>query len=499
MSKYVLVNRRAGKFTPEEKIASRAAVAAALGVLGDVEVLDDHAPDDELARRVVVLEMSDAEAGAFRRNLTPESDVFLEPLIRRQLVRRRPVELQGAILASPLAAAANYSVVIRGNGAPLAGIEIYFYLQDAAGQRRLVKATTDAAGAAAIAVPQGQHVSFVEPIPYAGYWIMLVEAPPSGSAIDCIPIANASPNGAWWHEVLGVDPQSAAPKGRGIRVGVIDTGCGPHRNLAHVNLAGVFHNGGSAPPAQAVDVAEHGTHTTGIVGARPTAAGDYAGLATEAELFHVRVFASEDDGPSQGDIIRAIDCLSRDNRCDLINLSLGGGPPSEAEEDAIRDASERGTVCICSTGNSAGPVLYPAAYPECVAVGAIGRLGWAPPSTFSAGNRPHDPAKLGRDNLFLATFSCFGPQVACVGPGVGIVSTVPDHGGQTGLYMEMDGTSMASPAVAGALAVILSRDAAFATLPRDISRYKQAKLLLSQHCRSIGLAAQYEGRGLPVA
>ena len=104
---------------------------------------------------------------------------------------------------------------------------------------------------------------------------------------------------------------------------------------------------------------------------------------------------------------------------------------------------------------------------------------------------------LGLDNLFLAAFSCFGTNLACAAPGVGIVSTVPDRGTQKGLYMEMDGTSMASPAACGVLAVILSKDAAYLASPRDISRTTVARNLLAQHCKPIGLAVKYEGRGLP--
>jgi subtilisin len=182
----------------------------------------------------------------------------------------------------------------------------------------------------------------------------------------------------------------------------------------------------------------------------------------------------------------------------LINMSLGGGPPSAAEEDAIRDAMERGTLCICSAGNSAGPIEYPAAYPVCEAVSAVGLVGWAPAGTFSANNRPQDPAKMGTDNLFLASFSCFGPSLACAAPGVGIVSTVPDKNGFVGAYMEMDGTSMASPAACGTLAVILSRDKIYRSLARNSTRSKRASLLLAQHSKPFGLAVMFEGRGLPV-
>ena len=116
--------------------------------------------------------------------------------------------------------------------------------------------------------------------------------------------------------------------------------------------------------------------------------------------------------------------------------------------------------------------------------------------TFSESNRPQEPAKLGQQHFFLAAFSCFGPTLACIAPGVGIISTVPDRLGTTDLYMEMDGTSMASPAACGTLAVILSKDPMYKTLPRDISRTNAARTLLAQHCQPIGLAVTFEGRGL---
>jgi subtilisin len=271
-----------------------------------------------------------------------------------------------------------------------------------------------------------------------------------------------------------------------------------------VQLAAVCVDGKIEPGADATDKAEHGTHTSGIIGAKPTRPGDYAGMAPDCELFHARVFKGErpQDGPSQADIINAIDVLSRDKGCDLINMSLGGGPRSAAEEDAIRDAAERGTLCVCSAGNDGGAINYPGAYSECASVSAIGQLGWAPAGTFSAGNRPQQADKFGTNNLFLAAFSSYavpgsGGTLACCGPGVGIVSTVPAHGGILAPYMEMDGTSMASPAACGLLAVVLANDAHYTALPRDISRTNAARAMLATHCRSITLAAKYDGHGLP--
>jgi subtilisin len=106
---------------------------------------------------------------------------------------------------------------------------------------------------------------------------------------------------------------------------------------------------------------------------------------------------------------------------------------------------------------------------------------------------------MGQDNLFLATFSSFGPALACAAPGVGIISTVPDRNGYKRAYMEMDGTSMASPAACAALAVVLSGDAAYNALSRDGSRSQRARLVLAQNCKPFGLPVKYEGRGLPTA
>ena len=499
MPQYVLVNRRSGKFTDSSKVASRAAVQTTLGMLTSARIISDHRPQDPLARHVVLLDADAEQVATMRANMPADS--ILELAVRRSLHHRVPIELRPAIphTASAKAKGVRYSLAVTAGGAALPNIDLMLYLRDPGGQIQNTTVKTDAKGKLSFPVPVGFQIAFVEPIPYAGFWIMLVDAPPSGSTVDCLPIAKAKAGGAgWWHEAMGVDVSNAA-RGSGIKAGVIDTGCGPHRNLNHVTLVGAFVDGKTLQPSEARDVVEHGTHTSGIIGARPTKASDYAGMAAGCDLFHARVFKGEgpQDGPTQADIINAIDSLSRDHGCDLINMSLGGGPKSEAEEDAIRDALERGTLCICSAGNDNGPIEFPGAYSECAAVSAIGLIGWAPAGTFSANNRPHEAAKMGQDNLFLAAFSCFGPTLSCAAPGVGIVSTVPDRDGHVGAYMEMDGTSMASPAACGALAVILSQDETYKALPRDASRSKRAALALAQHCKPFGLPVKFEGRGLP--
>jgi subtilisin len=500
MPQYVVLNRRSGCFTAGEKIASRATVQTTLDLLTSSQVVADHCPADPLARQVTVIDADADQVAAFRSQVPAAT--IIEPVIRRDLQRCLvPIELQEAILDAPVitAAGSTYEATITASGAALANAEVLLYLRAPDGGIQVTRVRTDASGKVQAGVPQGSSVAFVEAVPYAGFWIMLAEVPPSGSTIDGVAIAKASAaGGGWWHEAMKIDLADDT-RGSGIKVGVIDTGCGPHPSLAHVTLVGAFVDGLVLPASQTEDVAEHGTHTSGIIGARPTQAGDYAGIAIGCDLFHARVFKGKepDDAPTQADIVNAIDSLSRDHHCDLINMSFGGAPSSQAEEDAIQDAAERGTLCICSAGNKAGAINYPAAYPECTAVSAIGKEGIAPAGTFSAHNRPNVESKIGQDGLFLASFSCFGPTLACAAPGVGIVSTVPDRDGFVDAHMEMDGTSMASPAACAALAVILSQDALYQVLPRDLSRTLRAKFLLAQHCRHFGLVVDFEGKGLP--
>lgn len=498
MPRYVLVNRRAGKYTAEAKRASRAQVATVIARLDrSAKIVADRNPKDELARRVVILDSDASAIEKVQGSLHP--DAVLEPLIRRPLHRRLPA---GFVHAMPTTASASvkpstpYRVMITAGGHVLEGIQVTFYYRGASGHSHQLNVVTNKDGVAGMEVPDGFHVSVVQPFPNSGFWTMLADAPRSGSSIDCLRLAEAGAGGeGWWHKEMGIDVHDLR-RGSGIKVGVIDTGCGPHPNLAHVKLAGVFVDGGSLPADQATDVSQHGTHTTGIIGARPTRNGNYAGMAADCDLFHVRVYKSEDEPPSTADLINAIDSLSRDHGCDLINMSLGGGSPSEGEEDCIRDAVERGTLCICSAGNETGQIDFPASYDECAAVSAIGLTGWAPTGTFSASHRPEDSTKMGKKNLFLAAFSNFGHSLMCAGPGVGIISTVPSKGGGDS-YMEMDGTSMSSPAVCGVLAAILSKDHKYKALARDVSRTSAARKLLAEHSVTFGLPVKFEGRGLP--
>ena len=96
MPRYVLVNRRAGKFTAEQKHASRAAVAMTLARFqGSSRIVSDKDPADELARRVVVFDADASRVASIQASLPP--DAVLEPLIRRSLHFKMPIELRRAL------------------------------------------------------------------------------------------------------------------------------------------------------------------------------------------------------------------------------------------------------------------------------------------------------------------------------------------------------------------------------------------------------------------
>jgi subtilisin len=354
---------------------------------------------------------------------------------------------------------------------------------------------TDAAGRCGFQIPLGNTPLVAVIVPAGGFWSMIVRGMALASGVDCPPLPSDGPLG-WWHDILGLDTFDAG-LGAGIKVGVADTGVGPHQSLAHVRLAGSFIDGDMLAPASAADVDVHGTHVSGIIGARPSRPHDYGGVAPGCDLTVGRIFRGPNDGASNADIANAIDALSKVHQVDIINLSLGATTPSEVVHDAIIDAAERGTLCICAAGNDASAVNFPAAFPEAFAVGAVGMQGWGPTGSIAGSRLPIQPNLFGSRKLFAANFSSNGNEIQCAGPGVGIISPVPNPFGGDILHGALDGTSMACPAVTGSLAVLLSANVGYLALPRDRSRSQAARRILTEALRDVGLPPTFAGRGIP--
>jgi subtilase family protein len=493
MARYVMANRRAGKFQESDKKASRAAIQSAFTNLfaNSVDVVNDLNPADELARRVMVMECDPEEANAKAANLP--ADVLFEP----EILHFPTALLARAGTATLFAAAAGpqvtFTALITGAGTPIRGAQVLLFLVDGANRQTRLTHTTDASGRVTFTFPSTLRPLGVIAEPAGGCWSTVFRNPPSGATLDCPAIADVGPID-WWHRQVGIS-QFDLNRGAGIKVGVIDTGVGPNGCLAHVVSVGAFING-AHDPAGGADVDSHGSHTTGTIGARPVSSNERAGIAPGVSLFNARVFPDADTGASQADIANALDELSRNRRVDLVNLSLGAPSPSQIELDAIRDAVERGTLCVCAAGNDGGAVGWPAAFAETVAVSAIGLKDTVPRGSTSATSVPTDAAKIGKHKLYLASFSNFGAEVDCCAPGVGIVATVPERFGLVRPYAAMDGTSMASPVACGALAALLADSPSYQALT-GAARTAEARAILAAHVRSIGLAATFQGLGMP--
>ena len=503
MARYVLSNRRAGKFDAGEKRASRVAMEESFLLLEPgADVVSRLAPADDTAREVIVFDANPAEVAI--KTATAGPDVLIEPEILHfptatlpmDMARLARAQAPGAVLAG---SGVKFTTAVKGGTKALPKAEVTLILRANGGRQNALTTLTDAKGKATFSFSRAWTPAALIVIPAGDHWTMVVRGPVSGATVTCPPLPDTGPLG-WWHDVLGLS-SPAYELGEGITVGVIDTGAGPHRDLAHVVDAGAFVDAGHTTSTGAGrDVGSHGSHVCGTIGARPKlTSGRPGGIAPGVTLMVARVFANQDSGANQGDIANAIDHLSRERGADLLNMSLGAPVPSEISRDAIIDAAERGTLCICAAANSGGPVEYPAAFPESVAVSALGLEGWGPPGSLASIRLPQEPDKFGNDNLYLANFSCFGPEIDCAAPGVGIIATVPERFGLVAPYLAMDGTSMASPAACGLLAAVLSASADYLGLPRDVTRSERARAILRQVGRDVGLAPQYQGRGVPSA
>lgn len=499
MARYVIASRRSGRFTRGEKVVARGAMDMLVSRMpGGVAVVEDRDPPDPTARRVILVEASAAQARSIAQALP--GDVILEPeILHWPGSGVPPADFASAHrrhLDGPVSSGAETAIDVRvtGAGRPLGGAAVTAYLRGWGRIERSVTALTDADGHALVRFGDFFRASALRIDPAGGFWSMMVRGPAAVVDIDCPALPEDGPLG-WWHRALGLSAPRA-DAGRGIRIGVIDTGAGPHPALDRVRSIGAFIGGDALAPEEGRDVDGHGSHVCGIIGAQPVRPGAYAGIAPGADILSARVFAPG-AGANQADIANAIDALSHDHRVDLINMSLGAPQASEIERDAIADAFERGTLCVCAAANSAGPVEYPAAFPETVAVSALGLLGWGPPGSVAASRVPDLRDAFGIDNLFLANFSCYGPEIDCAAPGVGIISTVPERGGMAAAYAAFDGTSMASPAASAVLAVVLGDDAVFAALPRNQTRAAYARRRLIDACRDIALSPDRQGRGIP--
>lgn len=411
---------------------------------------------------------------------------------RREFHRRlglKPVTLDDDAALPAL----HITVLADGTPAEGAQVGVWFDTGGDEGEVKLVRVTADGEGRARLPYEPDWTPLEGLVVPHGRAWSMRVPHPRDGLSVRLPPLPKG-PIG-WWHAMTGhrsYDPH----RGAGIRIGVVDTGAGPSPHLSHVTGLGAFLEGEFIAGEDAAhDVHSHGTAIVGLLAARPPVdSDDFCGLVPGAEIGVVRVNPKKGKA-RQADIATAIDLLSGEFRADLINLSLGGAA-SAVEHEAIIAARQRGSLCVASAGNGeGGAVTYPAAYPECVAVSALGLMGTMPAGSLAASWIPETPDRFTPSGLFVPDFISEGCQINVVAPGAALISTLPARFGQTAPYGDMSGTSLAAPLVTGTLASILSRDPFYAGLPRGAARADYARQVLHRHLVHLGMAPWHQGAG----
>lgn len=272
--------------------------------------------------------------------------------------------------------------------------------------------------------------------------------------------------------------------GKDITVAVIDTGLAPHVDLFKPTNRILYFKDFVNNRSKLYDDNGHGTHVAGIIAGNGYSSKEkYKGIAPSTNLVIVKALDSSGSG-STSDIVSAIQWVIENKdvyNIKILNLSLGTPISSDNNPSPLRDAVEEAIradiTVVCAAGNSGpsrGSILCPGNSPYAITVGAV------------------DDNKTPEINDdFIANFSSRGPtkegikKPDIVAPGVDIMSI--SNKNPSG-YSSLSGTSMATPIITGACALLYERYG-------DLSPRKVKNMLMNS-CSNIGFSQNEQGSGI---
>jgi type VII secretion-associated serine protease mycosin len=229
----------------------------------------------------------------------------------------------------------------------------------------------------------------------------------------------------WFIDYLRLDEAHQITKGGGVSVAIIDTGISPHRDLIKNLKQGTDTNPGGDGTGKS-DANGHGTRMAGLVAAHGRAGNDgAAGVAPDASLIPVRAAGKVPNGLGVPAGIK----WAASSDVEVISVS-GSVSRSRELNDAIAAAVQADSVVVAAAGNKSEDlnIAFPAAMPDVLAVGAIGRDG------------------------NIANFSIIDSKIGICAPGVDMVTTDLKDG-----YAKGQGTSQAAAVVSGAAALVRAK------------------------------------------
>lgn len=267
--------------------------------------------------------------------------------------------------------------------------------------------------------------------------------------------------------------------GQKIGIAIIDTGLTPHPDYRDRIVGWLDVLQGRPFP---YDDSGHGSHVAGIAaGDGSLSHGKYKGVAPLANLIGIKVLNHKGNG-TVADIMKALRWIQKNHHqygIRIVNISIGANDRQAFDEDCafvqkVNELWDMGLVVVAAAGNQGpGPqtISAPGNSRKIITVGSL-------------------PEK----NSDLSSRSGSGPTLSCikkpdvVAPGSHIISCCPPNRGKSFSYSYKSGTSMSTPVVSGAIALLLSKYPDLS--PREV------KIRLKHSCTDLHLPHEQQGWGL---